>query len=152
MRLVSGLLLLGMLAAGALAAPLVQAWLGQDPFTPDLFNRYRPASAANPLGTDELGRDMLLRLLHGARWSLGAAVLAACEVVARALAEDLTPLGDISAALLPPGATAEADVASREAGVFAGTPCFAEALRQVDGALAVGWRLGDGDTEGQSEP
>lgn len=72
-------------------------------------------------------------------------VTAVREVVARALAEDLTPLGDISAALLPPGATAEAEVRSRSAGVVAGTACFAEVLAQVDPALALTWALGDGD-------
>jgi peptide/nickel transport system permease protein len=76
-RLWTGLALLALLAAGALAAPLAQGWLGQDPFTPDLFSRYRPASAANPLGTDELGRDMLLRLLHGARVSLTVGIAVA---------------------------------------------------------------------------
>ena len=72
-RLPLGLLLLGLLGLGAALAPLAQGWLGQDPFTPDLFSRYRPASAANPLGTDELGRDMLLRLGvdHGQGWLFG---------------------------------------------------------------------------------
>ncbi|MEM8804021.1 MAG: ABC transporter permease, partial [Pseudomonadota bacterium] len=34
-----------------------------------------PPSAEFPLGTDALGRDILSRLLHGARWSLGLAFL-----------------------------------------------------------------------------
>ncbi len=77
MRFFVGLGILGMIAAAALAAP----WLGgADPFAPDLFNRYAPPSAAHPLGTDDLGRDVALRLLHGARVSLavglGAALLA----------------------------------------------------------------------------
>lgn len=76
-RLWLGLGLLGLLAAGALAAPLVQAALGHDPFAPDLFLRFAPPSAAHPLGTDELGRDMLLRLLHGARVSLVVGVAVA---------------------------------------------------------------------------
>ncbi len=73
MRLRLGLALLGALLLGAVAAPLVQSWLGHDPFTPDLFNRFAPPSAAHPLGTDDLGRDMLLRLLYGARVSLAVA-------------------------------------------------------------------------------
>lgn len=77
MRLGLGLALLGLLAGGALAAPLVQAWLGHDPFAPDLFSRYAPPSAAHPLGTDDLGRDLLLRLLHGARVSLAVGLAVA---------------------------------------------------------------------------
>lgn len=72
-------------------------------------------------------------------------VTAVREVVARALAEDLTPLGDISAALLPAGATAEAALAARGAGVVAGTACVTEVLHQVDPRLAVTWALTDGD-------
>jgi len=72
-----GLALLAMLVLTALAAPLASAWLGHDPFLPDLFMRFEPPSATHPLGTDELGRDMLLRLLHGARVSLAVGVAAA---------------------------------------------------------------------------
>jgi peptide/nickel transport system permease protein len=77
MRLWLGLLLLALLALGALGAPLVQGWLGHDPFAPDLFSRHAPASARHPLGTDELGRDLLLRLLHGARISLAVGLATA---------------------------------------------------------------------------
>ncbi|MBY0335547.1 MAG: ABC transporter permease [Acetobacteraceae bacterium] len=73
----AGLVLLGLLALAAAAAPLAAAWLGHDPFTPDLFNRFAPPSAAQPLGTDELGRDVLLRLLYGARVSLAVGLAAA---------------------------------------------------------------------------
>ncbi len=72
-------------------------------------------------------------------------VTAVREVVARALAEDLTPLGDVSAALLPDDATAEAEVRTREDGVVAGTACVDEVLAQVDPALAVTWAVADGD-------
>lgn len=72
-------------------------------------------------------------------------VTAVREVVARALAEDLTPLGDISSALLPPGATAEAELRSRAVGVVAGTACATEVLRQVDAGLEVAWSVADGD-------
>lgn len=73
----TGLALLALLAVAALAAPLVGLWLGHDAFAPDLFNRFAPLSATHPLGTDELGRDMLLRLLHGARVSLTVGLAAA---------------------------------------------------------------------------
>lgn len=76
-RLALGALLLGAMALAALAAPLADAWLGHDPFAPDLFNRFGPPSADHPLGTDDLGRDLLLRLLHGARVSLAVGIAAA---------------------------------------------------------------------------
>lgn len=77
MRLRLGLGLLALLGLGAAAAPLAQAWLGHDPFAPDLFRRYGTPSAEHPLGTDELGRDTALRLLHGARVSLTVGVAVA---------------------------------------------------------------------------
>jgi len=77
MRLRLGLSLLALLALGALLAPLAQNWLGHDPFAPDLFKRHAEASLDHPLGTDELGRDILLRVLHGARVSLAVGLATA---------------------------------------------------------------------------
>ena len=74
---VASVFLLALIAASALAAPLIAAALGHDPFTPDLFKRFEAPSAAHPLGTDELGRDLLLRLLYGARVSLAVGLVAA---------------------------------------------------------------------------
>lgn len=71
------LAVLGVIAAGALAAPWIAGALGHDPFGADLFNRYAAPSAAHPLGTDELGRDVLVRLLYGARVSLAVGIAAA---------------------------------------------------------------------------
>lgn len=62
-------LLLAALAVLALAAP----WIAPDPEALDLMARMTPPSAAHPLGTDELGRDILARLLHGGRVSLAVA-------------------------------------------------------------------------------
>ncbi|MGH9120137.1 MAG: carboxylating nicotinate-nucleotide diphosphorylase [Acidimicrobiales bacterium] len=67
------------------------------------------------------------------------------EAVTRALAEDLTPLGDLTSALLPAGMTAVADFVPREEGVLAGVLCAGEAIRQVDAEVAVTWRADDGD-------
>jgi len=67
------------------------------------------------------------------------------ELVARALAEDLTPLGDLSAAILPPDSRAEARLVVREPGVIAGTACAAETFSQVDEAITTAWEVSDGD-------
>jgi peptide/nickel transport system permease protein len=69
LALVSGLFLLS-LALASLAAPLVERLLGHDPNVVDLLSRFGAASLEHPLGTDELGRDLLLRLLHGGQVSL----------------------------------------------------------------------------------
>ena len=76
-RLRLGLTILLLLAAAAIAAPWVAAWLGVDPEVPDLLARQAGPSATHPLGTDELGRDILARLLLGARVSLAVGVVAA---------------------------------------------------------------------------
>jgi len=47
-------------------APFITA----DPDVPDIAHRLEPPSAAHRLGTDDLGRDLLARLVHGARVSL----------------------------------------------------------------------------------
>jgi peptide/nickel transport system permease protein len=61
---------LGIVLALVLAAALAPALAPYSPFAQDLSARLRPPSPANPLGTDELGRDILSRLLHGARVTL----------------------------------------------------------------------------------
>ena len=68
---------LGLLAAVTLAAPLLAAALGLDANRVDLLARFAPPSAAHPLGTDELGRDLLLRLLYGGQVSLAVGLAAA---------------------------------------------------------------------------
>lgn len=69
---------------------------------------------------------------------------AVVAAVAAALAEDLMPLGDLSAALVPADATVEAAFVSRSTGVLAGTACADEAFRQVDETVEVAWALTDG--------
>ena len=70
-------MILAALALLAVAAPLVEAGLGSDFGTVDLFNRFAAPSMAHPLGTDELGRDVLVRLLYGGRISLAVGLTAA---------------------------------------------------------------------------
>jgi nicotinate-nucleotide pyrophosphorylase (carboxylating) len=67
------------------------------------------------------------------------------DAVARALAEDLTPLGDLTSALLPEGASCVADLVPRADGVLAGTACATEAFAQLDEAVEVSWAAADGD-------
>jgi peptide/nickel transport system permease protein len=69
--------------AGALLAALITAaalapWLS--PFAPDaldLVNRRAMPSVTHWFGTDDLGRDLLSRVLHGARVSLSVGLLSA---------------------------------------------------------------------------
>lgn len=49
---------------------------GVDPAAVDLGNRNAPASLAHPLGTDQLGRDMMARVLTGGRISIAVGVAA----------------------------------------------------------------------------
>ena len=63
--------------------------------------------------------------------------------VATALHEDIGP-GDINAALIPARTCAKAKVVTREQGIFCGRPWVDEACRQVDAAIALGWRVADG--------
>ena len=66
------------------------------------------------------------------------------EAVARALAEDLLPLGDLTAALLPAGATARAVLNARQPGVLAGQACVVETYAQLDPGVTVDWSVAEG--------
>jgi peptide/nickel transport system permease protein len=63
--------------AVAVGADVIAWALGIDPEAQDILNRLGPWTAANPLGTDEAGRDVLMRLIYGARVSLGVAFISA---------------------------------------------------------------------------
>ncbi|PHK94151.1 nickel ABC transporter permease subunit NikC [Pseudoroseomonas rhizosphaerae] len=61
------------LVALLLGAALLAPWIApNDPEATDIARRLLPPSAGNWLGTDHLGRDLLSRLLWGARASFGA--------------------------------------------------------------------------------
>ena len=72
-----GLVLLIVLAAAAAAAPLIERAFGVDATGIDLLAMLSGPSPAHPLGTDDVGRDLLARLLRGGQVSLGVGVLAA---------------------------------------------------------------------------
>jgi len=65
----AGIVLL--VSATGLAAPLLAPY---DPLAISIADRLQPLSLAHPLGTDHLGRDLLSRIIHGARVSLGVGV------------------------------------------------------------------------------
>ncbi|HEX2119703.1 MAG TPA: ABC transporter permease [Acidimicrobiales bacterium] len=68
-----GLVIIALVVLAAALAP----WLARhDPVQTDFSNRFASVSRSHPLGTDNLGRDVFARLLHGARLSLGMALSA----------------------------------------------------------------------------
>src|SRR5262249_11687650 len=74
------------------------------------------------------------------------------DAVRRAIADDVGPLGDLSAALLPHDERAVADFIPRAPGVLAGTSCASETFAQLDPSVRVTWAEADGATveRGQS--
>jgi peptide/nickel transport system permease protein len=64
---VAGLVLVALCVLAAIFGPIVARG---DPVEMSLSDAFKPPSLANPLGTDELGRDMLTRLLYGSRITL----------------------------------------------------------------------------------
>ena len=53
-----------------------RCWRRYDPYAQDLLARLQPPSSAHWLGTDDYGRDVLSRLIYGARISLQASLQA----------------------------------------------------------------------------
>src|SRR5438132_2361820 len=70
----AGLVLVGLFALMAALTPAVHHYDART--DADLGLRLRPPTAAHLLGTDTLGRDILVRVLHATRVSLGLAVTA----------------------------------------------------------------------------
>jgi len=69
---VLGIVLIGLFLFSAIAAPIIS------PYSPDagsIINRFEPPSLSHLLGTDLQGRDILSRIIWGARSSLWVAVL-----------------------------------------------------------------------------
>ncbi|SRR6266536_400937 len=68
---IAGLVIVVLLVVVAVTAPLmVRAGIIADPLTQDVSHSFAPFSARHPLGTDELGRDLLSRVMYGAQISL----------------------------------------------------------------------------------
>ena len=75
----------------------------------------------------------------------GSGALVVAEAVERALAEDLGPAGDVTAALVPPEVTARFALRSRRHGILAGRACVAETFRRVAPHAELDWHAADGD-------
>ena len=65
--------ILTVLVLVALLAPLIAP---QDPLAQNLYGRLQPPSAHHWLGTDDFGRDILSRIVYGARISLRSGLAA----------------------------------------------------------------------------
>src|SRR3990170_5605546 len=70
----AGVILIGGLIVLAVIAPFIAPY---DPIQTDLASRLAAPSRAHPFGTDQLGRDILSRILYGTRISLRIAILTA---------------------------------------------------------------------------
>jgi oligopeptide transport system permease protein len=85
---VVGLVLIGLLAGIALLAPLISP---HDPTRQDVLNARQDPSMEHLAGTDNLGRDVMSRLIYGARVSLSVGLMAQAVVLVIGL-----PLGLIA--------------------------------------------------------
>ncbi|MHB1785945.1 MAG: carboxylating nicotinate-nucleotide diphosphorylase [Acidimicrobiales bacterium] len=73
---------------------------------------------------------------------------AVVDVVTRALAEDMLPMGDLTAALVDSEAMGHFVVRARAEGVLAGLDCLIEAFAQIDPTVTVSPERSDGDRLG----
>jgi len=73
----AGSLVVGLFLFVAVAAPVLAPY---DPIKVNVLARLAGPSRQHLLGTDALGRDLLSRLLFGARWSLGGAIAVSVAV------------------------------------------------------------------------
>ncbi|MEQ8387529.1 MAG: ABC transporter permease [Alphaproteobacteria bacterium] len=73
----ASLAVLVVLSALAALAPVLEVLMGLDVARVDLYARLEGPSLAHPLGTDELGRDVFVRLLYGGQISLVVGLVAA---------------------------------------------------------------------------
>jgi peptide/nickel transport system permease protein len=67
-----GMIIMGTFLLTAIFAPLIAPY---DPIEQELVMRRRPPSQEHPLGRDDLGRDILSRIIFGARTSLQVGVM-----------------------------------------------------------------------------
>ncbi|HLI50797.1 MAG TPA: nickel transporter permease [Thermomicrobiaceae bacterium] len=70
---VVGAVIIGILIFFAIFGPLVAP---ENPIAMNLVNQFQPPSLAHPFGTDDFGRDILSRVIYGARLSLEVGIVA----------------------------------------------------------------------------
>jgi peptide/nickel transport system permease protein len=75
----AGLVILGAIVAASLLGPLLSPYQAE---VLDVANRYQTPSLEHPMGTDDLGRDVLTRVLAGGRLSLAVGALATVVALA----------------------------------------------------------------------
>lgn len=72
-----GVVIVSFFALVAVFAPLLAPY---DPNAVDVLRKFAALSWGHPMGTDNLGRDVLSRIIYGARISIGSAIIAALGV------------------------------------------------------------------------
>ncbi len=88
---VIGLVVILVAVLGAVFAPYVTPYAEQGRGDPSILDKFKPPSQTHLLGTDYLGRDVLARLLYGARSSLSTGFLVVIIAVLVG-----TPLGAVA--------------------------------------------------------
>ena len=73
-----GMVVIAFLASASLLADVLSPY---NPTKTNLLEMLDAPSVAHPMGTDELGRDLMARILHGGRVSLAVGVLAVALAV-----------------------------------------------------------------------
>ena len=88
----AAMLVLALIVLAAVIGPWIDP---RDPLAQDVLSRLQAPSRAHPMGTDTYGRDILARILTGARWSLaGAAIVSLGTTVLGILLGALSALGN----------------------------------------------------------
>lgn len=116
---VAGAIIAAVVLAVALAPGL---FTGEDPLRVDGTQRLRGPGSAHPFGTDELGRDMFSRVLHGARLSVSSGLFAVLLA---------TTLGGVLGAMSGYAGGALDEVLMRVADIFLAFPALVMAMAIV---------------------
>jgi peptide/nickel transport system permease protein len=69
--MLAGILIIALIVLSSLLAPILSPY---DPTKIHIAERFQPPSSEHLFGTDEVGRDIMTRILYGARLSLGIGV------------------------------------------------------------------------------